>query len=95
MIAICVRVFQLKDLNEQELKSEIDSYTVKFELESMINTKSKHLSGGMKRKLSVAIALIGKSKVRTRLAVTSAVSVRQPFVIHNDLSILLFARRWF
>jgi len=53
----------LKDLSEQELKSEIDKYTVKFELESMINTKSKHLSGGMKRKLSVAIALIGKSKV--------------------------------
>jgi len=76
MIAICVRVLQLKDLNEQDLKSEIDSYTVKFELDSMINTKSKHLSGGMKRKLSVAIALIGKSKVRTRLAVNSAVSVR-------------------
>jgi len=55
---------QLKDLNEFDLAEEIESYTVKFELESMINTKSKHLSGGMKRKLSVAIALIGKSKVR-------------------------------
>lgn len=46
-----------------DLIREIENYTAKFELESMINTKSKHLSGGMKRKLSVAIALIGKSKV--------------------------------
>ncbi|VVC45536.1 Hypothetical protein CINCED_3A002705 [Cinara cedri] len=53
----------LKDLDDNELKLEIDSYTLKFELEPMLNTKSKHLSGGMKRKLSVAIALIGKSKV--------------------------------
>lgn len=58
-----MRVIQLKDLDDDELQCEIDSYTVKFELESMIDTKSKHLSGGMKRKLSVAIALIGKSKV--------------------------------
>lgn len=57
---------QLKDLNDVDLAHEIDSYIVKFELESMIETKSKHLSGGMKRKLSVAIALIGKSKVRKR-----------------------------
>lgn len=56
-------VFQLKDLDDLELKREIENYKVKFELESMMNTKSKHLSGGMKRKLSVAIALIGKSKV--------------------------------
>lgn len=51
-------------MNEKDLKREIDNYTTKFELESMIDTRSKHLSGGMKRKLSVAIALIGKSKVR-------------------------------
>lgn len=62
---LCARVFQLKTLSDSELEREIESYTVKFELESMIHTKSKHLSGGMKRKLSVAIALIGKSKVRT------------------------------
>lgn len=57
-------MLQLKDLDDEEMIREIDSYTVKFELETMLNTKSKHLSGGMKRKLSVAIALIGKSKVR-------------------------------
>jgi ABC-type multidrug transport system ATPase subunit len=57
-------VLQLKDLDDNELQAEVDSYTTKFELESMLGTKSKHLSGGMKRKLSVAIALIGKSKVR-------------------------------
>lgn len=57
-------MLQLKDLNDDELQAEVDNYTTKFELESMLSTKSKHLSGGMKRKLSVAIALIGKSKVR-------------------------------
>lgn len=56
-------MLQLKDLNDVDLECEIESYTNKFELESMLSTKSKHLSGGMKRKLSVAIALIGKSKV--------------------------------
>jgi ATP-binding cassette subfamily A (ABC1) protein 3 len=66
----------LKDLSEEDLKSEIDKYTVKFELESMINTKSKHLSGGMKRKLSVAIALIGKSKVCAHCEINSVASVR-------------------
>lgn len=62
-ISLCVCDIQLKDLDDNELKHEIDSFTIKFELESIMNTKSKHLSGGMKRKLSVAIALIGKSKV--------------------------------
>jgi len=51
-------------LEDDDLAREIEKYTIKFELESMLNTKSKHLSGGMKRKLSVAIALIGESKVR-------------------------------
>ncbi|XP_050538080.1 phospholipid-transporting ATPase ABCA1-like [Daktulosphaira vitifoliae] len=53
----------LKNLDSEMLKDEVAKYTEKFELEPMLNTKSKHLSGGMKRKLSVAVALIGKSKV--------------------------------
>ncbi|XP_050422689.1 phospholipid-transporting ATPase ABCA1-like isoform X2 [Adelges cooleyi] len=53
----------LKDLSNEALNDEIQKYIVKFKLESMLNTKAEHLSGGMKRKLSVAIALIGKSKV--------------------------------
>ena len=34
-----------------------------LKLEDKTNARSKKLSGGMKRKLSVAIALIGGSKV--------------------------------
>lgn len=64
-------MLQLKDLEDLELTREIDNYTVKFELESMLYTKSKFLSGGMKRKLSVAISLIGKSKVKSYLTIVS------------------------
>ncbi|XP_064211020.1 phospholipid-transporting ATPase ABCA1 isoform X2 [Tribolium castaneum] len=54
---------KLKDLENDEIKKEIDYYLTILELENKRKQLSKTLSGGMKRKLSVAIALCGKSKV--------------------------------
>ncbi|KYB25231.1 ATP-binding cassette sub-family A member 3-like Protein [Tribolium castaneum] len=54
---------KLKDLENDEIKKEIDYYLTILELENKRKQLSKTLSGGMKRKLSVAIALCGKSRV--------------------------------
>ncbi|XP_072454014.1 phospholipid-transporting ATPase ABCA3-like isoform X2 [Notamacropus eugenii] len=53
----------LKGLSRQECHEEIIRILNTLNLEEKRNTLSKHLSGGMKRKLSISIALIGKSKV--------------------------------
>jgi ATP-binding cassette subfamily A (ABC1) protein 3 len=54
---------KLKGLNNEEVKREIDNYIKLLELEDKRNAKSSTLSGGMKRKLSVGMALCGKSKI--------------------------------
>ncbi|XP_044269295.1 phospholipid-transporting ATPase ABCA3-like isoform X2 [Tribolium madens] len=54
---------KLKGLKMNEINKEIDDYIKLLDLENKKNSLSKTLSGGMKRKLSVAIALCGKSKV--------------------------------
>ncbi|XP_068902097.1 phospholipid-transporting ATPase ABCA3-like isoform X2 [Tenebrio molitor] len=54
---------KLKGLNNVEVSQEIDNYICRLELEDKRNARSGTLSGGMKRKLSVAMALCGKSKV--------------------------------
>ncbi|KYB28525.1 ATP-binding cassette sub-family A member 3-like Protein [Tribolium castaneum] len=54
---------ELKGLKKNEINEEIDDYIKVLDLEDKKNTYSKNLSGGMKRKLSVGIALCGKSKV--------------------------------
>lgn len=54
---------RLKGLNRIEMHNEMNRYVRQLEMESMINKPSKNLSGGMKRKLSVALALCGESKV--------------------------------
>ncbi|XP_072454006.1 phospholipid-transporting ATPase ABCA3-like isoform X2 [Notamacropus eugenii] len=53
----------LKGLSRKKLKSEIDHMLTIFNLEEKRNSFSKSLSGGMKRKLSISIALVGDSKV--------------------------------
>ncbi|XP_076264015.1 ATP binding cassette subfamily A member 3 isoform X2 [Rhynchophorus ferrugineus] len=53
----------LKGLRGQEVKDEIDKYVELLELQPKRKHKSSTLSGGMKRKLCVGIALCGKSKV--------------------------------
>ncbi|KAJ8951645.1 hypothetical protein NQ318_012316 [Aromia moschata] len=54
---------KLKDLSRAEIKHEIDKYIRLLELEPKRKSKAATLSGGMKRKLCVGIALCGNSKV--------------------------------
>lgn len=54
---------RLKGLDKKAVKNEVNKYVDLIELRDKINAQSKTLSGGMKRKLSVAISLCGGSKV--------------------------------
>ena len=51
----------IKDPKERNTK--IDELISKFELDSVQNIKAKFLSGGQKKKLVIAIALLGNPKV--------------------------------
>lgn len=48
--------------DKQSITEEVDKFVKLLNLVPKVNTLAKHLSGGMKRKLSVAIALCGKSR---------------------------------
>ncbi|KAF2898000.1 hypothetical protein ILUMI_08174 [Ignelater luminosus] len=54
---------RLKGLGRNLVEDEINKYVDLLELQPKKNAKSSELSGGMKRKLSVAVALCGGSKV--------------------------------
>lgn len=54
---------QLKGYPRENIPSEVDRIIQILNLEDKRNARSKTLSGGMKRKLSIGIALIGDSKV--------------------------------
>lgn len=54
---------RLKGLTDEEIVEEVERYVQLLELEPKINAMSASLSGGMKRKLSVGVALCGRSKV--------------------------------
>ena len=49
--------------DNQERISQIDSLIAKFELESVVNIKAKFLSGGQKKKLVIALTLLGNPKI--------------------------------
>ncbi len=49
--------------DEKERISKINILISKFELDSVINVKAKFLSGGQKKKLVIALALLGNPKV--------------------------------
>jgi len=49
--------------DNQERISKIDSLIAKFELESVVNIKAKFLSGGQKKKLVIALTLLGNPKI--------------------------------
>lgn len=53
----------LKGLSNTEAEYEVEKYIKTMDLKGKENAMSSTLSGGMKRKLSVVIALCGKSKV--------------------------------
>ncbi|VEN47637.1 unnamed protein product [Callosobruchus maculatus] len=54
---------RLKGLSKKQAAEEIDKYIEMMELTDERNAKASTLSGGMKRKLSVCVALCGNSKV--------------------------------
>ena len=54
---------KLQNVPRKEIKERINSLVYDVGLTEKLNKKSKTLSGGQKRKLSVAMALIGNSKV--------------------------------
>ncbi len=50
-------------LEKNQIDKNVENTIKTFSLEEYRNTKSKHLSGGWKRKLSIAMAIIGEPKV--------------------------------
>lgn len=54
---------KIKGFVGAELKSEIDRVCSLVDLQPSLKKKSKELSGGMKRRLALAMAFIGDSKV--------------------------------
>lgn len=50
-------------LEKDQIDKNVEKAIKIFSLEEYRNTKSKHLSGGWKRKLSIAMAIIGEPKV--------------------------------
>ena len=56
-------LLQLKGLSEKEAAAECKKMTEVLKFTAKCNSLSSELSGGMKRKLSVGIALSGGSKV--------------------------------
>jgi len=53
----------IKDVPKEETEAAIDEMISQVGLTEKVNDKSAALSGGMKRKLSVGIALLGDSKI--------------------------------
>ena len=49
--------------NKNLMKNKIDYMITKFELENVKDIKAKYLSGGQKKKLVIALALLGDPKV--------------------------------
>jgi ATP-binding cassette subfamily A (ABC1) protein 3 len=58
-------VLQLKGCSNREANNEARDLLQKLNLENKKNKMCSALSGGMKRKLSLGIALIGHTKVRS------------------------------
>jgi len=63
-----VSVFQIKGLDELEAEESAQLMRRGLKLDAKANFQSRTLSGGMKRKLSVGIALCAGSKVCGRKA---------------------------
>lgn len=60
---------QLKGYSKDKIPDEVDRIIRILNLEDKRQARSKTLSGGMKRKLSIGIALIGDSKVKNFMSI--------------------------
>nr|QUF59431.1 ATP-binding cassette transporter Abca3-like3 [Brachionus angularis] len=56
-------IASIKGFTSEDVKKEITHISKLVDLNSELNKKSKNLSGGMKKRLNVAMALIGDSKI--------------------------------
>ena len=54
---------QILNMGPQSRISKIDELIAKFELESVVNIKAKFLSGGQKKKIVIALTLLGNPKI--------------------------------
>ena len=54
----------MKGFHNKDLKEEIERISSLLDLSNALNKYAKNLSGGMKRRLSLSMALIGDSKVK-------------------------------
>ena len=62
-------IASIKGFSNKEIGEEIVKISTYVGLQNDLKKKSKQLSGGMKRRLSVAMALIGDSKVRKKCTI--------------------------
>ena len=58
-------IASIKGFSKEETTKEIDRISMCVGLNNDLNKLAKQLSGGMKRRLSIAMALIGDSKVNS------------------------------
>ena len=56
-------MFKIKGFQLKDIKDEVQRITLLLGISKDLNKKSKKLSGGMKRRLMVGMALTGDSKV--------------------------------
>lgn len=66
MFVVCDTQFcllQLKGLSKKEASNQANKYLQLMEMKNQTKSLSKTLSGGMKRKLCLSIALMGKAEV--------------------------------
>ena len=75
LVIVSLLDVQLKGFSKDKIPDEVDRIIRILNLEDKRQARSKTLSGGMKRKLSIGIALIGDSKVKNFMSVTHAYSL--------------------
>ena len=56
-------ISEITVVNKSHRNEKINFLIAKFELDAVRNVKAKHLSGGMKKRLVIALALIGDPKI--------------------------------
>lgn len=76
---------QLKGYSKDKTPDEVDRIIRILNLEDKRQARSKTLSGGMKRKLSIGIALIGDSKVKHLMSIIHSV----PFFPHPSSALTM------